>query len=66
MNEFLRNFIMTGIRNMIERDVPLYQVYKYAAGWYDKGILTEDDLREIEEKYAEKAEAAEEENEATV
>lgn len=57
---------MTGIRNMIERDVPLYQVYKYAAGWYDKGILTEDDLREIEEKYAEKAEAAEEENEATV
>lgn len=59
MNEFLRNFIMTGIRNMIERDVPLYQVYKYAAGWYDKGILTEDDLREIEEKYAEKAEQIE-------
>ena len=66
MNEFLRNFIMTGIRNMIERDVPLYQVYKYAAGWYDKGILTEGDLREIEEKYAEKAETAEEENEATI
>lgn len=66
MNEFLRNFIMTGIRNMIERDVPLYQVYQYATGWHDKGILAEDDLREIEEKYAEKTEAAEEENEATV
>lgn len=52
MNEFLRNFIMTGIRNMIERDVPLYQVYKYAAAWYDKEVLVDEDLVEIQDSFA--------------
>ena len=53
MNEFLRNFIMTGIRDMISHNKPRYQVYQYASGWYDKGVLTEDDLKEIEASYTE-------------
>lgn len=51
MNDFLRSFIMKGIKNMIERGVALYQVYKYSAIWYDKGVLLDEDLVCIEEAY---------------
>lgn len=51
MNEFLRNFIMQTILKMIE-NVPEWQVRKYALSWYEKQILTEDDLVIIEQKYA--------------
>lgn len=51
MNDFLRSFIMTAIRNMIDRGVALYQVYRYAAAWYDKGVLLEEDLAEIHGSY---------------
>ena len=42
---------MKGIKNMIERGVALYQVYKYSAIWYDKGVLLDEDLVCIEEAY---------------
>lgn len=54
MNEFLRKFIMQGIRNMIANDVELYKTYQYASGWYEKNVLTQEDLIEIETLYAEK------------
>lgn len=55
MNEFLRSFIMTGIRDMISRNVALYQTYQYASGWFSKGVLVQEDLEEIERLYEEKA-----------
>ena len=55
MNEFLRQFIMTGIRDMIEKKVALYQTYQYASGWYEKGVLMQGDLEEIERLYEEKS-----------
>lgn len=54
MNEFLRQFIMTGIRDMIEKEVALYQTYQYASGWYEKRVLMQGDLEEIERMYEEK------------
>lgn len=54
MNEYLRKFIMTGIRDMIEKEIELYQTYKYASSWYEKGVLKQEDLEEIEKKYEEK------------
>ena len=54
MNEFLRNFIMKTIRGMIDSvSVPEWQVREYAIGWYSKGVLTEEDLQEIDELYKE-------------
>lgn len=60
MNEFLRNFIMTGIRDMINNDVALYQTYQYASGWFAKGILLQEDLEEIQRLYEEKETPVEE------
>lgn len=54
MNEFLRSFIMTGIRDMIKRDVALYQTYQYASGWFSKEVLLQEDLEEISRLYEEK------------
>ena len=54
MNEFLRNFVMTTILKMIESDRPEWEVRQIALGWYTKGILTEEDLQTIDEKYKEK------------
>lgn len=48
---------MKGIKNMIERGVALYQVYKYSAIWYDKGVLLDEDLVWIEKTYQAMAEA---------
>ena len=56
MNEFLRQFIMTGIRDMINKGIALYQTYQYASGWFDKGVLTQEDLEEIQRLYQEKEE----------
>ena len=53
MNEFLRNFVMTTILKMIDNNVAEWQVREYALGWYTKGILTEEDLQTIDEKYKE-------------
>ena len=54
MNEFLRSFIMQGIRDMIANNVALYQTYQYASGWFDKEVLMQEDLEEIQSLYAEK------------
>lgn len=58
MNEFLRNFVMKTILKMIDNNIAEWQVREYALGWYSKGVLTEEDLQEIEDKY--KVEPAEE------
>ncbi len=52
MNEFLRKFIMQGIRDMIGKKIELYRVYQYAAGWYEKDVLLEADLKEIQNAYS--------------
>lgn len=54
MNEFLRNFVMTTILKMIDSDRPEWEVRQLALGWYTKGVLTEEDLQTIDEKYKEK------------
>lgn len=54
MNEFLRNFVMTTILKMIDNNVAEWQVREYALGWYTKGVLTEEDLQTIDDKYKEK------------
>ena len=54
MNEFLRQFIMTGIRDMINNEVALYQTYQYASGWFSKEVLKQEDLEEIQKLYEEK------------
>jgi hypothetical protein len=68
MNEFLRNFVMETIRGMTEStNVAEWQVREYALGWYTKGVLTEADLQEIQDRYK-KPEPVEEvvaENETT-
>ena len=51
MDDFLRGFIMQGIRDMIDKKIELYRVYQYAVGWYEKNVLLEDDLREIQSAY---------------
>lgn len=51
MNEFLRNFVMKTILKMIDNNIAEWQVREYALGWYSKGVLTEEDLQEIEDKY---------------
>ena len=56
MNEFLRNFVMTTILKMIDNNVAEWQVREYALGWYTKGVLTEEDLQTIDDKYKEKEE----------
>lgn len=56
MNEFLRNFIMTGIRDMAKNGVALYQTYQYASGWFEKGVLMQEDLEEIQVMYQEPVE----------
>lgn len=61
MNEFLRNFIMTGIRDMVKRNVALYQTYQYASGWFNKGVLLQQDLEEIEKSYEKQEEIPQEE-----
>ena len=53
---------MKGIKNMMERGVALYQVYKYAAAWYDKGVLLDEDLLFIDETYQAIAEAIGDQN----
>lgn len=51
MNEFLRNFVMTTMLKMIDSDRPEWEVRQLALGWYTKGVLTEEDLQTIDDKY---------------
>lgn len=56
-----RNFLMTGFRSAVGHMAD-YQVILNANGYYEKGVLTEDDLSELQAMIEEKnaASAAEE------
>lgn len=41
-----RRFLMTGFRDAVGKQAD-YQVIQNANGYYEKGVLTEDDLAEI-------------------
>ena len=43
----LEKFILGTIKEMIGKE-PDYKVKQYAIGWYDKSVLTEDNLAEID------------------
>lgn len=45
----LKNFIKTGLLDAVGKMAD-YQVILNAAGWMEKGVLTEDDLAEIQTK----------------
>lgn len=49
----LRGFIMKGLLNAVGKMAD-YQVILNAMGWYEKGVLIEDDLAEIQAKIDEK------------
>lgn len=49
----LRNFVMKGLLNAVGKMAD-YQVILNAMGWYEKGVLLEDDLAEIQQKIDEK------------
>lgn len=51
MNNFLRNFVMKTLIEMINKNIAEWQVRQYALGWYTKQIITEEDLAIIEQKY---------------
>lgn len=44
---FLREFVKNGFLKAVGK-MPDYQIILNAAGWLEKGVLTEDDLAEIE------------------
>ncbi len=53
-----RNFLMTGFRSAVGHMAD-YQVILNANGYYEKGVLTEDDLSELQAMIKEKNAAAE-------
>lgn len=55
----LRDFIKKGLLDAVGAMAD-YQVILNAAGWHDKGVLTEEDLAEIQTCIDRKREAAEE------
>ena len=42
LNEFIKKGLMSAVGKMAD-----YQVILNAAGWFEKGVLTEEDLAEI-------------------
>ena len=52
-----RNFLMTGFRSAVGHMAD-YQVILNANGYYEKGVLTEDDLSELQALIEEKNAAA--------
>lgn len=43
----LRDFVLTTIKQMVG-NLPNYQIRQYATAWYDKGVLNDDDIAEID------------------
>lgn len=43
----LREFVMKTLRGMAENE-PGYKVNRYALGWFEKDVLTAEDLAEID------------------
>lgn len=59
MKEFsLREFIMGTLADMVGNR-PEFQIKEIGLNWYSRGVLTEDDLAQIEEWFAPEEEAAE-------
>ncbi len=56
-----RNFLMTGFRSAVGHMAD-YQVILNANGYYEKGVLTEDDLSELQAMIEEKNAAVIEES----
>ena len=56
-----RNFLMTGFRSAVGHMAD-YQVILNANGYYEKGVLTEDDLSELQSMIEEKNAATVEES----
>lgn len=56
----LKEFVKKGLLNAIGKMAD-YQVILNAMGWFEKGVLTEDDLAEINAKIDEKNAPIEEE-----
>ena len=57
-----RNFLMIGFKNAVGHMAD-YQVILNANGYYEKGVLTEDDLSELQAMIEAKNAAAEAEDE---
>ena len=57
----LKDFIMKGIRGMIGQE-PDYKVIEIASGWLDKGVLTENDLADIDALLTSKNNTSDEES----
>jgi len=49
----LRNFIMNGLKNAIGR-MEDYQIILNASGWFEKNVLLQDDLEELQKLIDEK------------
>ena len=60
MNEFLRTFVMKTINEMIDNNKLEWEVRKFALDWFSKGIITEEDLQEIDDRYKQPEETVEE------
>ena len=56
----LREFVMKTLRGMAENE-PVYKVSRYALGWFEKDVLTAEDLAEIDLLTTEAEEISEEE-----
>ncbi len=61
----LRNFVMKTLTSMKDGGEDEYKVMQYALKYYEKGVLTEEDLAEIESWFEEKEETEEPEEEET-
>lgn len=57
----LRNFVMKTLTSMKDGGEDEYKVMQYALKYYEKGVLTEEDLAEIESWFEEKEEPEEDE-----
>lgn len=55
-----RNFVKTGFIEAVGQ-MPDYQIRLNAAGWHDRGVLTADDLAEIEQAIIKKNQSLESE-----
>jgi hypothetical protein len=60
----LRGFVMKGLLDAVGKMAD-YQVILNATGWYEKGVLLEEDLAEIQAKIDEKNTPVEEVEEVT-
>ena len=52
----LRNFVMKTLTSMKDAGEDEYKVMQYALKYYEKGVLTEEDLAEVEAWFEEKEE----------